>query len=194
MWPYVHLAQETEFRISLSYSRELHSKAAIPILVRFHSLSCVTLGRGWCPLSLCCLTWRTGAMAGPSPGCGEEGLTAFSLPPPLCPQPSATSLFTGFLGCRLYLIEEKTKAEGIKSTVPEAWPLQGTLVIPKRCLLTSNIGLWEPQSEPCQAFAVFNNSTRSALSGLWVKSQLSTHWLCDLGRVRYVSVPWVPQT
>lgn len=53
-------------------------------------------------------------------GCGEEGLTAFSLPSPLCPQPSATSLVTGFLGCRLYLIEEKTKAEGIKSTVPEA--------------------------------------------------------------------------
>lgn len=117
MWAYVHLAQETGFRISLADSRELHwvvQRAAVPSSVRFHSLSCVTLGRGWCPSEPLLPHLKNASNSRAfSWMCGEEGLTAFSLPSPICPQPSATSLVTGFLGCRLYLIEEETKAEGI---------------------------------------------------------------------------------
>lgn len=97
-------------------SRELHwvvQRAATPSSIRFHSELC-DLGQGMVLLWASVASLKNGGNGRAfSWMCGEEGLTALSLPSPSCPQPSATSLVLGFPRCRLYLLEKETKAEGI---------------------------------------------------------------------------------
>lgn len=69
-------------------------------------------GQGWCPLSLF-PHLQNGSNGRAFLGCVGRRISSIFPPFTICPQPSAPTLVTGFLGCRLYLIEEETKAEGI---------------------------------------------------------------------------------
>lgn len=185
MWAYVHLAQEAELKIPLADSRELHlvvQRAAAPTRSDFTLWASVPLPAEWeRGQGLLLDVWE------------EECLAAFFLPFTICPQPSATTLVMGFLGCRLYLIGEETKAEGID--VHSSCSMT-TARHSGDCKMMSSHQPHRPLGSPTLSPTKHSLSSTTVPDLHWVDSGSNPSWArtgCDLRRVIYVSMPWVPQ-